>query len=57
MFKPRFSIWARVARGEKKEVGIINANTTSLCILEHTLGKTVWLAPFVSSYSADVPHS
>jgi hypothetical protein len=30
-----------MARREEKEVGIINANTTLLCIPEHKVGKAV----------------
>jgi hypothetical protein len=46
-----------VARGEEKEVGIVNANTTMFYVLEHKVGKVVSSAPFVSSCSAHVSHS
>jgi len=46
-----------VARGEEKEVGIVNANTTLLYVLEHKVGKIVSSTPFVSSYSVHVPCS
>jgi hypothetical protein len=46
-----------MARGEEKEVGIVNANTTLFCVPEHRVRKTLSLTPFVSSYSVFVPHS
>jgi hypothetical protein len=46
-----------VVRGEEKKVGIVYANTTLLCVLEHKVGKIVSSTPFVSSYSAFVPRS
>jgi len=45
-----------VARGEKKEVGIINANIIMFCVPEHKVGKTISSSPFVSSYSVPIPH-
>jgi hypothetical protein len=57
MFKPWFSTLTRMARGEEKEVGIVNVNTTLLYILEHKVGKTVSSAPFVSNCNALIPHS
>jgi hypothetical protein len=47
----------QVARREEKEVGIVNANITLLCIHEHIIGKAVSSTPFVSSCSALVPRS
>jgi len=46
-----------VVRGEEKEVRIVNANTTLLCVLEHKVGKTISSTPFVSSCSVLVPRS
>jgi hypothetical protein len=57
VFKPWFSTWARVARGEEKKVGITNANTTLFCVPEHKVGKIVSSTPFVNSYNVLVPCS
>jgi hypothetical protein len=46
-----------MARGEEKEVGILNVNTTLLFILKHRVGKTVSSAPFVSNCSVHEPRS
>ncbi len=46
-----------MVRVEEKEVGIVNANTTLLCVLEHKVGKIVSSTPFVSSCSALVARS
>jgi hypothetical protein len=46
-----------VARGEEKEVGIVNVNTTLFYVLEHGVRKIVSSTPFVNSCNVPVPWS
>jgi hypothetical protein len=46
-----------MARGEEKEIGIVNANTTLFCKPKHKVVKIVSSTPFVNSCDALVPHS
>ncbi len=46
-----------MARGEEKEVGIVNVNTTLFYVLEHGVRKIVSSTPFVNSCNVPVPWS
>ncbi len=46
-----------MARGEEKEVGIVNVNTTLFYVLEHRVRKIVSSTPFVNSCSVPIPWS
>jgi hypothetical protein len=46
-----------MVRGEEKEVGIVNANTTLFYIPEHKMGKTISSTPCGSDCSDHVPCS